>query len=169
MDAIFAAGPQYTGGEEEYEEWYEEEGGYEYASYHHEAKPASGEAESAVLEENGASFGPGIEMRGSASDSVPLCEPQSGSLPCARYAFSLGEAWDWAKGQGKRLWHKAVRLVHWAIDKQVEASHPGISAVPYRSEVADACEVVGAATLFSPLPGPSFLKFVASAAIYNNC
>lgn len=82
--------------------------------------------------------------------------------------FSLGEAWGWAEGQGKKLWHKAVKLVHWAINTQYAASHPGMR-VPYTSEVANTCEVAGATTLFVPIPGTQFLKFVGSFAIYNNC
>ncbi len=69
-EATAAAGPQYAGGEEwgeEWEEWEEEEGGYEYASYQHGTKPESGEGhvESATLyqsldeEERGSEEGSG--------------------------------------------------------------------------------------------------------------
>ena len=43
-EAATAAGPQYAA-EEEWEEWYEEESEYEYASYHHGATQGSGETQ----------------------------------------------------------------------------------------------------------------------------
>ena len=61
-----------------------------------------------------------------------------------------------------------AKLAHWAIDKQWSAQHPGMSDVPYRN-VASSCEVVGAATLFTPYPAPPSLKFMIGAAIYTNC
>jgi RHS repeat-associated protein len=81
--------------------------------------------------------------------------------------FSVGEAWGWAEGQGKKLWHKAVKLVHWAINTQYAASHPGMR-VPYTAEVATTCEVISFTTLVAPLPTGIFGK-LASAAIYTNC
>jgi len=81
--------------------------------------------------------------------------------------FSLDEGWDWAESQATKLYHKAVKLVKWAINRQ--NARWGIKG-PYSSgETANTCEVLGFATLVSPLPGGRFAKFVASATIYNNC
>jgi hypothetical protein len=155
----------------------QEEGWEEYAAYHQGAGSGHEEAhiESGVLEEKGASFGPGIEgqslgagagARGEARGTVPLCE-ETTSSGCARYAFSLGEAWGWAKHLAKKVWHKAVALVHLAIDKQAEAAD-GPAAEPYRSNVANACEATAFTTLVAPLPTGAFGKFV-SVFIWGAC
>jgi RHS repeat-associated protein len=90
--AAAVAGPQYAGEEEyfeEYEEWYEEEGGYEYAAYHtaHGAKPEGSEehhAEPAILVQplGGEAAGESTTRLGS---TIPLCTAGS-ERPCARDA-----------------------------------------------------------------------------------
>jgi RHS repeat-associated protein len=101
-DAAVAAGPQYGGGEEEWEEWGEEEGGYEYISDHggkeeHHVEPAI-LVQSLSGEESGS--GEGATTFGSP---VPLCEAGSEG-PCARPARG-SEGTHRRPGSGPRYSH----------------------------------------------------------------
>ena len=98
----------------------QEEGGEEYAAYHQGTGSGHEQAhvESGVLEEKGASFGPGIEAgegqtHRQADGAVPLCNPdsQTAGAPCARYALSLGGALGWIKKRAGKLLHSGLKVV----------------------------------------------------------
>ncbi len=88
LEAEWAAGPQYTGGqqdggsEEEWEEYEEEEGGYEWAAYH-----PSGESKGELRLEPAVLYQPLGEARegeaGGSGSAVPLCVEGS-EAPCGR-------------------------------------------------------------------------------------
>ncbi len=105
------AGPQYAGGEEyfeEYEEWYEEEGGYQYAAYHQgtEAGGQNAHVVAATLEEKEAGFGPGIEARG--REGTWLCKPGK-TTPCAGF---VGCFPDLVKCAGDVVHWVAKHVIH---------------------------------------------------------
>jgi RHS repeat-associated protein len=96
-EAAFAAAPpwdQVTAGAEEYEEWEEEESGYEWASYSHDAESGEEEAhaEPAILVQPLGEAGAN-EVRsesGTSSGSiVPLCK-SGAAEPCADEAGGVG-------------------------------------------------------------------------------
>ena len=98
IEAARNAGPQYTGGEEEWyeEEYYEEESGYEYASYHQGAENGEQEAhvESAVLYQpipvnEDAPRGPRYEL---AEQCLHSSSSASRARACTEYASLFGEA-----------------------------------------------------------------------------
>jgi RHS repeat-associated protein len=94
--ALATAGPQYEEEGEEWGEWEEEEGEYEYASYHHGTKPESeeGHVEAAVLYQplqeapSSSEATPGTKASQdttAGSSPVPLCDKASATSerPCA--------------------------------------------------------------------------------------
>jgi hypothetical protein len=93
---------------------FQEEGGYEEAAYHHEATPSdqAAHAESAVLEEEGASFGPGLAVQGGRQATLRLdlshmCIVEHNDSACTRYVDFFGNlvhgAENLAKGPSGRL------------------------------------------------------------------
>jgi RHS repeat-associated protein len=150
-EAAEAAGPQYAGEEEWEEEEWEEEGA-EYAAYHHGGEGDKGEthAEAATLDEEGASFGPGMELQGegtakaaSSHSVIPLCEGRSEVVqaPCTRYAnlwnefkHEVGRAWHWFKK------HVVHPVKHW-VSEQWRAFKEKVSLLcpPFQMRVGGQC------------------------------
>lgn len=140
----------------------EEEGEYggEYASYHQSSQ--SQEPAGGLLQ----SPGEGREEGSAPIFRIGVCTAGQEN-PCAQRVSFFGEAWKWAKKVAKSAWHKAVAIVHWAINTQYKADHPGMRS-PYTTNVANTCEVVGAGSLLLPLPGGAFGKLVGGV-IWASC
>ncbi len=127
--AAALAGPQYEGEEGgEWEEWWEEEGGYwEYASDHQGAENGKQEAhlETGVLYqplgETGAEEG---QSKTGEPSTLSLCEsrseatgphPRGADMPCARYASIFGKIGHWVNRHiiqpAKHIWNEAGRYI----------------------------------------------------------
>ncbi len=190
-EAAIAAGPQYNGGEEE---WEEEEGGYEYAADHQGTEGDGQEAhvESAILELKGSTFGPQIETalggvhdaeQANVRSTLTLCgiaasRATRGRKLCAQYVdvFSeigkgLSKGWGLIKKGGTNLYHKGVRLLQWARKEQCEyLQRAGCNQI---TNTATSCEVAGASLwasgFFAAGPALSWLIRAAGTADYFSC
>jgi hypothetical protein len=104
----------------------QEEGEYEYASYHSDAKGGQEEAhvESAVLEGKGTTFGPGLEVQGEGEARVTpgsalahMCIEEHNKGACIRYASFSGNLIHGAENLAKRAAKAVVKaargIVHW--------------------------------------------------------
>jgi RHS repeat-associated protein len=172
--AAAAAGPQYAGGEEEWgeEEWLEEEEwGEEGVAFH----PGEGRQANPLVEE-GLFFRAegGSDGNAAGKHVVVLCVERSKAAgePCIRYVSVLGEiaaglhkAWGAIKHIGSNAVHKAVKLWNWARKEECEKMTPGGAGCNNIGNAANTCEVVGFATLVTPLPEATPLTGALSRAI----
>jgi hypothetical protein len=115
-NAAAAAGPQYAGGEEEWEEWEEEGGEYEYASYKPHAE--NGKGEEAHVEPVSLYQPLAVSSGGGEADidaTVRVCqdgsEDSSRTKGCARYASAWGFIEEFGH-EAENLYHKGRHFVH---------------------------------------------------------